>query len=74
MISRKFVKRFNERRNAPLGLIPPDVAVTFFRKNKGISKQTINLKIYSPSVLNLTLVDLPGVTKVPTGLYSPSAW
>jgi GTPase SAR1 family protein len=36
-------------------------------KNKGISNVSINLKIYSPYVLNLTLVDLPGITKVPTG-------
>ncbi|GMM32836.1 dynamin-related GTPase [Saccharomycopsis crataegensis] len=36
-------------------------------KNKGISKLPINLKIYSPNVLNLTLVDLPGLTKVPIG-------
>jgi len=36
-------------------------------KNKGISSKTINLKIFSPNVLNLTLVDLPGITKVPTG-------
>nr|CCA17876.1 dynamin GTPase putative [Albugo laibachii Nc14] len=36
-------------------------------KNKGISNKTINLKIFSPYVLNLTLVDLPGVTKVPVG-------
>lgn len=36
-------------------------------KNKGLSNKTINLKIYSPHVLNLTLVDLPGITKVPTG-------
>lgn len=36
-------------------------------RNKGISKASINLKIYSPFVLNLTLVDLPGITKVPTG-------
>ena len=35
--------------------------------NKGINRQPINLKIYSPSVLNLTLVDLPGLTKVPIG-------
>lgn len=35
--------------------------------NKGINKLPINLKIYSPKVLNLTLVDLPGVTKVPIG-------
>jgi dynamin 1-like protein len=32
--------------------------------NKGINRQPINLKIYSPSVLSLTLVDLPGLTKV----------
>ena len=36
-------------------------------RNKGISNKSINLKIFSPYVLNLTLVDLPGVTKVPTG-------
>lgn len=35
--------------------------------NKGISRQPINLKIYSPHVLSLTLVDLPGLTKVPIG-------
>ncbi|RKF53759.1 Dynamin-related protein DNM1, partial [Erysiphe neolycopersici] len=35
--------------------------------NKGINRQPINLKIYSPSVLSLTLVDLPGLTKVPIG-------
>lgn len=35
--------------------------------NKGINRQPINLKIYSPHVLNLTLVDLPGLTKVSLG-------
>ncbi|RMZ35257.1 hypothetical protein D0859_00613 [Hortaea werneckii] len=35
--------------------------------NKGINRQPINLKVYSPSVLSLTLVDLPGLTKVPIG-------
>jgi dynamin 1-like protein len=35
--------------------------------NKGINRQPINLKIFSPHVLNLTLVDLPGLTKVPIG-------
>ncbi|EDO19037.1 hypothetical protein Kpol_2002p110 [Vanderwaltozyma polyspora DSM 70294] len=40
-------------------------------KNKGISKIPINLKIYSPHVLNLTLVDLPGITKVPIGEQPP---
>lgn len=33
--------------------------------NKAISYESINLTIYSPKVLNLTLVDLPGMTKVP---------
>lgn len=40
-------------------------------KNKGISKIPINLKIFSPHVLNLTLVDLPGITKVPIGEQPP---
>lgn len=40
-------------------------------KNKGISKVPINLKVYSPRVLNLTLVDLPGITKVPIGEQPP---
>lgn len=35
--------------------------------NKNISSLPINLRIYSPHVLNLTLVDLPGLTKVPIG-------
>lgn len=39
--------------------------------NKAISYETINLKIYSPYVLNLTLVDLPGMTKVPVGNQPP---
>jgi replication fork clamp-binding protein CrfC len=34
---------------------------------KGISPMPINLRIYSPHVLTLTLVDLPGLTKVPVG-------
>eukprot|EP01130_Rhizamoeba_saxonica_P000539 TRINITY_DN10513_c0_g1_i1.p1 TRINITY_DN10513_c0_g1~~TRINITY_DN10513_c0_g1_i1.p1 ORF type:complete len:704 (-),score=146.87 TRINITY_DN10513_c0_g1_i1:48-2159(-) len=36
-------------------------------QNKGISNNAITLKIYSPHVLNLTLVDLPGMTRVPVG-------
>uniref|UniRef100_A0A673AZ27 Dynamin-1-like protein n=1 Tax=Sphaeramia orbicularis TaxID=375764 RepID=A0A673AZ27_9TELE len=36
-------------------------------ENKGISPEPIYLKIFSPKVLNLTLVDLPGITKVPVG-------
>ncbi|XP_070175961.1 dynamin-1-like isoform X6 [Littorina saxatilis] len=35
--------------------------------NKGISNIPINLRVYSPHVLNLTLIDLPGMTKVPVG-------
>lgn len=32
---------------------------------KGVSSIPINLRIFSPNVLTLTLVDLPGLTKVP---------
>ncbi|XP_077373427.1 dynamin-1-like protein isoform X2 [Festucalex cinctus] len=35
--------------------------------NKGISDEPIHLKVFSPNVVNLTLVDLPGITKVPVG-------
>ncbi|KAH3731783.1 dynamin GTPase [Pelomyxa schiedti] len=36
-------------------------------KNKGISPDPITLTISSPHVVNLTLVDLPGITRVPVG-------
>ncbi|KAF5379871.1 hypothetical protein D9757_007201 [Collybiopsis confluens] len=36
-------------------------------RNAGISPQPINLRIYSPNVLTLTLVDLPGLTRNPVG-------
>ncbi|KAI8834979.1 Dynamin central region-domain-containing protein [Chytriomyces cf. hyalinus JEL632] len=36
-------------------------------KNAGVSPQPINLRIYSPNVLTLTLIDLPGLTKVAVG-------
>jgi len=36
-------------------------------RNAGISPLPINLRIFSPNVLTLTLVDLPGLTKVPVG-------
>ncbi|RKP33869.1 Dynamin central region-domain-containing protein [Dimargaris cristalligena] len=36
-------------------------------RNAGISPLPINLRIFSPNVLTLTLVDLPGMTKVPIG-------
>jgi dynamin 1-like protein len=39
--------------------------------NKGICAEPINLKIYSTKVVNLTLVDLPGITKVPVGDQPP---
>ncbi|KAL3843797.1 hypothetical protein ACJIZ3_001200 [Penstemon smallii] len=35
--------------------------------NKGVSDKQIRLKIFSPNVLDITLVDLPGLTKVPVG-------
>ncbi|XP_061358326.1 dynamin-related protein 3A [Gastrolobium bilobum] len=36
-------------------------------ENKGVSDLQIRLKIFSPNVLDITLVDLPGLTKVPVG-------
>ncbi|KAL3104123.1 hypothetical protein niasHS_002150 [Heterodera schachtii] len=39
--------------------------------NKGISAIPINLRVFSPHVLNLTLIDLPGLTKVPVGDQPP---
>uniref|UniRef100_A0A914YG42 Dynamin-type G domain-containing protein n=1 Tax=Panagrolaimus superbus TaxID=310955 RepID=A0A914YG42_9BILA len=36
-------------------------------KNKGISEKKISLNIYSDKVVNLSLTDLPGITKNPVG-------
>lgn len=36
-------------------------------EGKCITPEPINLRIYSPHVLTLTMVDLPGLTKVPVG-------
>jgi len=36
-------------------------------QNKGISNLPINLRVYSPHVLNITLIDLPGLTKIAVG-------
>lgn len=38
--------------------------------SQGISNDPIRLKIHSPHVLDLTLVDLPGMTKVDLCLLS----
>ena len=38
---------------------------------KGVSTEPIVLKIFSPKVVTLTLVDLPGITKVPVGDQPP---
>ena len=40
-------------------------------KNKGVSEKEIFLRIYSPNVVDLTLVDLPGMTKVAVGEQPP---
>ncbi|MFH4978863.1 hypothetical protein AB6A40_005572 [Gnathostoma spinigerum] len=40
-------------------------------QNKGISPLPIHLRVFSPNVLNLTLIDLPGLTKVPVGDQPP---
>jgi GTPase SAR1 family protein len=36
-------------------------------KNKNISPEPIILKVFSRAVVDLTLVDMPGMTKIPTG-------
>lgn len=36
-------------------------------RNKDISASPIICKVFSKSVVDLTLVDLPGMTKIPTG-------
>jgi len=36
-------------------------------ENRGISNLPINLRVYSPNVLNITLIDLPGLTKLAVG-------
>lgn len=33
-------------------------------ENKGISSDAIIVRMYSPNVVNLNIVDLPGITKV----------
>jgi replication fork clamp-binding protein CrfC len=45
----------------------PRSAQGFALTPSGISPNPINLRIFSPNVLTLTLVDLPGLTKVPVG-------
>ncbi|WFD26609.1 dynamin GTPase [Malassezia nana] len=59
-----------DRRFSDFSAIRQEIENETFRvagQNKGISKQPIHLKIYSPHVINLTLVDLPGLTKIPVG-------
>ena len=41
-----------------------DQTLTMAGDNKGICPEPISLKFYSEKVLSLTLVDLPGLTKV----------
>jgi dynamin 1-like protein len=36
-------------------------------RNKDVSNIPILLKVYSKNVVDLSLVDLPGITKIPTG-------
>ena len=38
---------------------------------QGICSEPITLKIFSPHVLTLTLIDLPGITKVPVADQPP---
>ena len=40
-------------------------------RNKAVAPQPITLRLFSPTVTNLTLVDLPGMTKVAVGDQPP---
>lgn len=56
-----------DKRFTDFGEIRKEIEAETFRvagQNKGISKLPISLRIFSPNVLDLTLVDLPGLTKV----------
>ncbi|KAG7281284.1 hypothetical protein CRUP_030967 [Coryphaenoides rupestris] len=56
-----------QRRQAENGIKVEEWGTFLHCKGQGISPEPIYLKIFSPKVLNLTLVDLPGITKVPVG-------
>lgn len=63
------VKRWHWRKGVTLNLAFHTAFMIFlclslFHSLQGISPEPIYLKIFSPKVLNLTLVDLPGITKV----------
>ena len=65
-----------DRRFTDFGEIRKEIEAETFRvagQNKGISKLPISLRIYSPNVLDLTLVDLPGLTKVGEGVARAGA-
>lgn len=59
-----------DKRFVDFGEIRREIEQETFRvagQNKGVSKLPIHLRIHSPNVLDLTLVDLPGLTKIPVG-------
>jgi replication fork clamp-binding protein CrfC len=64
----------SERKFTDFGAIRREIQAETDRttgQNKGISPVPINLKIYSPNVLSLTLIDLPGITKIAVGDQPP---
>jgi dynamin 1-like protein len=64
-----------DKRYTEFSEIRKEIEAETFRvagQNKGISKLPIHLRIYSPNVLDLTLVDLPGLTKVCLQIYTVS--
>lgn len=50
---------------------PPPPVPLAAGKNKGVIQDPIGLRIYSPRVPDLMLVDLPGITRVPVGDQPP---
>lgn len=64
------LRRSEQRCAARIERVDLQIAAETDRKtgrNAGISPEPIGLRIFGPDVLTLTLVDLPGLTKVPVG-------
>uniref|UniRef100_A0A8C6NPU4 Interferon-induced GTP-binding protein Mx n=1 Tax=Nothobranchius furzeri TaxID=105023 RepID=A0A8C6NPU4_NOTFU len=70
LVGRDFLPRGSgivTRRPLVLQLINVSPLKERLKVENGTHPEPIYLKIFSPNVLNLTLVDLPGITKVPVG-------
>ncbi|KAE8708559.1 Dynamin-related protein 3B [Hibiscus syriacus] len=80
LVGRDFLPRGSDictRRPLVLQLLRPSVNLMAETDreaggNKGVSDKQIRLKIFSPNVLDITLVDLPGITKLSDSCCTPA--